>query len=166
MNSKVLRSAGLAASCHPVQSSRQSRAIPQSQLTTQKLGLPAAGLTLWSYFFVPCRYFLELIAMGDSEKPKCITVYASSSDAVNQSFKDDAYALGKAIAEAGMVQCNGGGRYGLMGAATDGGLENGGTLPRAPRGSVLAHDHGCAHSYADSNLRVCIFPSRSTSLHF
>lgn len=67
-----------------------------------------------------------------ASEPKCITVYASSSSAVAQSFKDEAYALGKAIAEAGMVQCNGGGRYGLMGAATDGGLENGGTVQPAP----------------------------------
>lgn len=71
--------------------------------------------------------------MVDPQKPKCITVYASSSDAVERSFKRDAYALGRAIADAGLVQCNGGGRYGLMGAATDGGLANGGTPCAATR---------------------------------
>jgi uncharacterized protein (TIGR00730 family) len=60
--------------------------------------------------------------------PFCVTVFGSSSSAVHQSFKDEARALGKAIADAGYVQCNGGGRHGLMGAATDGALENGGAV--------------------------------------
>jgi uncharacterized protein (TIGR00730 family) len=67
--------------------------------------------------------------MADTRKKDyCVTVYASSSATVDQSYKDEAYALGKAIAEAGFVQCNGGGRYGLMGAVTDGALASSGVV--------------------------------------
>lgn len=58
----------------------------------------------------------------------CVTVYASSSSTVAQSYKDDAFALGRAIAEAQFVQLNGGGGCGLMGSATDGALSVGGAV--------------------------------------
>lgn len=60
--------------------------------------------------------------MSTSAEEFRVVVYASSSSTVAQVYKDDAFALGKAIATAGFVQINGGGKYGLMGAAIDGGL--------------------------------------------
>lgn len=43
-------------------------------------------------------------------------------------YKEAGFDLGKRIAEKGWVQLNGGGRTGLMGAATEGALAIGGTV--------------------------------------
>ena len=59
---------------------------------------------------------------------RIITCYASSSDRVPLPHQQAAYALGREIARRGWVQRNGGGRHGLMGSLTDGGLDAGGAV--------------------------------------
>eukprot|EP00188_Purpureofilum_apyrenoidigerum_P002234 Plantae.Rhodophyta-Purpureofilum_apyrenoidigerum.ctg23648.p1 GENE.Plantae.Rhodophyta-Purpureofilum_apyrenoidigerum.ctg23648~~Plantae.Rhodophyta-Purpureofilum_apyrenoidigerum.ctg23648.p1 ORF type:complete len:223 (-),score=46.60 Plantae.Rhodophyta-Purpureofilum_apyrenoidigerum.ctg23648:333-1001(-) len=59
---------------------------------------------------------------------KTVTVYASSSSSIHAEFLDHARQLGVLIAKEGWVQVNGGGRTGLMGAATEGGLSAGGIV--------------------------------------
>lgn len=57
---------------------------------------------------------------------KGITVYCASSDNIDRTYFDAAYALGKEIAAHGLPVINGGGKMGLMAATTDGALDNGG----------------------------------------
>jgi uncharacterized protein (TIGR00730 family) len=59
---------------------------------------------------------------------RCVTVYGSSSSAIDESFKVAAGEAGSAIARAGWIQVNGGGAYGVMGSASDGGLGAGGIV--------------------------------------
>lgn len=59
---------------------------------------------------------------------KVVAVYSASSDSVDEIFKEDAYKLGKLIAQEGWVQKNGGGHTGLMGACTRGALDLGGVV--------------------------------------
>ncbi len=55
-----------------------------------------------------------------------ITVYGASSDRIDSIYTDAARALGQEIARAGPPLVCGGGRYGIMGAATEGVLAAGG----------------------------------------
>eukprot|EP01063_Lacrimia_lanifica_P039977 TRINITY_DN8926_c0_g1_i1.p2 TRINITY_DN8926_c0_g1~~TRINITY_DN8926_c0_g1_i1.p2 ORF type:complete len:261 (+),score=105.68 TRINITY_DN8926_c0_g1_i1:37-819(+) len=57
-----------------------------------------------------------------------VTVYAASSVAVDPSYKKAAFELGAEVARRGWVQVNGGGEKGLMGAASDGGVSEGGAI--------------------------------------
>ncbi|KAA8499582.1 putative cytokinin riboside 5'-monophosphate phosphoribohydrolase LOGL2 [Porphyridium purpureum] len=59
---------------------------------------------------------------------RVVTVYASSSSHIDRVFFEAAHELGMLIARRGWVQLNGGGRTGLMGAATDGGVQAGGAV--------------------------------------
>lgn len=64
--------------------------------------------------------------MTECEKRKAVTVYGASSPLVARKYKEAAYALGQAIARAGMDLVSGGGREGLMAAAITGALDAGG----------------------------------------
>eukprot|EP01061_Rhynchopus_euleeides_P005928 TRINITY_DN15019_c0_g1_i1.p1 TRINITY_DN15019_c0_g1~~TRINITY_DN15019_c0_g1_i1.p1 ORF type:complete len:354 (+),score=124.09 TRINITY_DN15019_c0_g1_i1:65-1126(+) len=57
-----------------------------------------------------------------------IVVYASSSTKVDPVYVEAAKELGREIARRGWLQVNGGSESGLMGAATDGAVEAGGTV--------------------------------------
>ena len=59
---------------------------------------------------------------------KTITVYASSSDRVDDIYKKAGFDLGVAIAREGWQQVNGGGSTGLMRSASDGALSVGGAV--------------------------------------
>lgn len=61
-----------------------------------------------------------------SEDCNIVTIYGASSPKVDRKYKEAAYALGHALAEAGMDIVSGGGREGLMAAAIDGALDGGG----------------------------------------
>lgn len=74
-----------------------------------------------------CSGIQKRKAMSALEK-YVVTVYASSSSAVDSTFKAEARALGAALAEADYALCVGGGKYGLMGAVTDGCLASGGVV--------------------------------------
>lgn len=63
--------------------------------------------------------------MSESDK-YVVTVYASSSSAIDATFKAEARKLGEGLAKADYALCVGGGKYGLMGAVTDGCLASGG----------------------------------------
>lgn len=64
--------------------------------------------------------------MTEYEKREAVTVYGASSPLVARKYKEAAYALGQAIARAGMDLVSGGGREGLMAAAITGALDAGG----------------------------------------
>lgn len=64
--------------------------------------------------------------MTDIDDKKAVTVYGASSPLVARRYKEAAYALGQALAEAGMDLVSGGGREGLMAAAIKGALDAGG----------------------------------------
>jgi len=74
-----------------------------------------------------------------------VTVFASSSDRIAPLYKDAGIATGRALAEAGFTQINGGGRTGLMRCATDGALEGGGKV----RAVILREflDRGFCHPH-------------------
>lgn len=57
---------------------------------------------------------------------KGITVYCASSDNIDKTYFEAAYALGREIASQGLPVINGGGKMGLMAATTDGALDCGG----------------------------------------
>ena len=57
-----------------------------------------------------------------------VTVYGSASSRIDPIFIEAGEALGEAIAARGWIQVNGGGRTGLMCAASDGGLRAGGEV--------------------------------------
>ena len=60
------------------------------------------------------------------DKKGKICVFAASSNRIDQCFIDDAYQLGKLMAEHGWDGCNGAGGMGLMRAVSDGTLDAGG----------------------------------------
>lgn len=64
--------------------------------------------------------------MKEMTDKRAVTIYGASSPHVSQNYKEAAYALGKALAEAGMDLVSGGGREGLMAAAIKGTLDAGG----------------------------------------
>eukprot|EP00184_Porphyridium_aerugineum_P002224 CAMPEP_0184695808 /NCGR_PEP_ID=MMETSP0313-20130426/3329_1 /TAXON_ID=2792 /ORGANISM="Porphyridium aerugineum, Strain SAG 1380-2" /LENGTH=284 /DNA_ID=CAMNT_0027154333 /DNA_START=157 /DNA_END=1011 /DNA_ORIENTATION=- len=63
-----------------------------------------------------------------SDDTYTVTIYASSSSHIDDVYFAAARETGKLIAEQGWIQVNGGGLTGLMGAATDGGVESGGIV--------------------------------------
>ena len=94
-------------------------------------------------------------------KPLCITVYASSSARVNNVYKEAARNLGRAIASQGWTQLNGGGRTGLMGAATEGGKEAGGIV-RACILDIFVDNN--KHHLHDHVAVACTMTERKTGL--
>lgn len=63
---------------------------------------------------------------ADAGEKRAVTVYGASSPLVASKYKEAAYALGEALAQAGMSVVSGGGREGLMAAAINGALDAGG----------------------------------------
>ncbi len=59
---------------------------------------------------------------------KRVAVYCASSTQINEKYYEDAYAVGKLIAERGATLLNGAGDMGLMRASSDGCLEAGGKV--------------------------------------
>lgn len=57
-----------------------------------------------------------------------IAVFCGSAPGSDKQFREEAYALGKTLAEAGIRLVYGGGRNGLMGCVADGALEAGGKV--------------------------------------
>lgn len=64
--------------------------------------------------------------MNNIENKRAVTIYGASSPLVALKYKEAAYALGEALAKAGMDIVSGGGREGLMAAAINGALDSGG----------------------------------------
>ena len=75
---------------------------------------------------------------------KSVCVFCGSSSRVDQRRKDEATALGHALAKAGLALVYGGGRVGLMGLVADAAMQGGtrvsGVIPR------FLHDHEVAHT--------------------
>ena len=75
---------------------------------------------------------------------KSVCVFCGSSIRVDQRRKDEATALGFALAKAGLTLVYGGGRVGLMGLVADAAMQGGtrvsGVIPR------FLHDHEVAHT--------------------
>lgn len=61
-----------------------------------------------------------------SLRGRAVTVYGASSADIDPAYKEAARELGEGIARLGLMLVSGGGRKGLMGAATDGALSAGG----------------------------------------
>lgn len=59
---------------------------------------------------------------------KAITVYCGSAEGVHPEYLEGAFAMGEAIAQAGMSLIYGAGKTGLMGAVADGALAAGGEV--------------------------------------
>ncbi len=59
---------------------------------------------------------------------KKVAVYCASSTQLRKEYYDDAYAVGRLLAERGATQINGAGNMGLMRASSDGGLDAGGKV--------------------------------------
>lgn len=62
------------------------------------------------------------------EAIKNICVYCGSANRVDQTYKDAATAMGKAIVSSGRGIVYGGGRVGMMGLVADAGIDNGGSV--------------------------------------
>jgi uncharacterized protein (TIGR00730 family) len=80
---------------------------------------------------------------GCAMKSKTVAVYCGSASGSDPVFLQEAKALGKAIAEAGLGLVYGGASVGLMGAVADAALAGGaaviGVLPEILSGSEIAH---------------------------
>eukprot|EP01059_Diplonema_ambulator_P000691 TRINITY_DN1055_c0_g1_i1.p1 TRINITY_DN1055_c0_g1~~TRINITY_DN1055_c0_g1_i1.p1 ORF type:complete len:332 (+),score=40.16 TRINITY_DN1055_c0_g1_i1:48-998(+) len=61
-------------------------------------------------------------------KVESVVVYGGSAVSVDEKFFEAAVQVGKGVAKRGWRQINGGGSFGMMGASTDGGLSEGGTV--------------------------------------
>eukprot|EP00123_Amoebidium_parasiticum_P010124 comp19905_c0_seq1/m.24132 comp19905_c0_seq1/g.24132 ORF comp19905_c0_seq1/g.24132 comp19905_c0_seq1/m.24132 type:complete len:235 (-) comp19905_c0_seq1:18-722(-) len=91
-----------------------------------------------------------------------VTVYAASSYMVPEVYKQAARQLGRVIAKEGWRQLNGGGASGLMGAATEGGLEEGGVVDAV----ILDMFTGCNQHVGLRNVEVCNnMPDRRKGLY-
>src|SRR5579864_6667954 len=81
--------------------------------------------------------------MESGSRPRRVAVYCGSASGNDPAFMDEARALGKAIAEAGMGVVYGGANVGLMGAMADSALAGGaeviGVLPEVLAGREIAH---------------------------
>lgn len=75
---------------------------------------------------------------------KSIVVFCGSSEGNNPTYKEQAYALGKAMAAQGIRLVYGGAKVGLMGAVADGVLQNGGeaigVIPGFLQTKEIAHE--------------------------
>ncbi|MGA2672319.1 MAG: TIGR00730 family Rossman fold protein [Terracidiphilus sp.] len=78
-----------------------------------------------------------------NEPARRVAVYCGSADGNNPAFLNEARALGKAIAAAGLGLVYGGAKVGLMGAVADAALAGGaavtGVLPEVLAGKEIAH---------------------------
>ncbi len=63
--------------------------------------------------------------MGETKR---VAVYCASSTRLRQEYHDDAYAVGRLLAERGVILINGAGNMGLMRASSDGALNAGGKV--------------------------------------
>lgn len=74
---------------------------------------------------------------------RSVGVYCGSSNGNNPAFRADAWALGEAVAAAGLTLVYGGASRGLMGVVADAALSKGGevigVLPEALSGREIAH---------------------------
>jgi uncharacterized protein (TIGR00730 family) len=81
--------------------------------------------------------------MSAASSHRRVAVYCASSAGTLPAFRDEAEALGKAIATAGLGMVYGGANIGLMGAAADAALASGaeviGILPEFLSGREIAH---------------------------
>jgi len=66
--------------------------------------------------------------MQEETKQISVCVFGASSDGIDEVFKRDAYQLGALMAQRGWTGINGGGAKGVMGAVTNGALDNGGNV--------------------------------------
>lgn len=64
--------------------------------------------------------------MSITDSKKGVVVYCGSSSQLDKKYVDAAYSLGQALTKAGVPLVSGGGRGGLMAAAIDGALSEGG----------------------------------------
>ncbi len=71
---------------------------------------------------------------------KKIAVYCASSTQIKEKYYEDAYAVGKLIAERGATLVNGAGNMGLMRASSDGCLEAGGKVIGVIPTFMVEHD--------------------------
>ncbi len=76
---------------------------------------------------------------------KRVTVFCGSSLGTDETYKEQAYLLGKTLAEKKISLVYGGANVGLMGAVADGAMENQGevigVLPHFLKGKEIAHQH-------------------------
>lgn len=76
---------------------------------------------------------------------KKITIFCGSSLGTEDIFREQAYLLGKTLAERKIGLVYGGARVGLMGALADGAMQNQGevigVLPNFLKGKEIAHEH-------------------------
>jgi uncharacterized protein (TIGR00730 family) len=94
---------------------------------------------------------------------KTITVYASSSDRVDDIYKKAGFDLGVAIAREGWQQVNGGGSTGLMRSASDGALSVGGAVKVV----ILRHfaEKGYLHPEVEDVVYQENMPGRKKGLY-
>lgn len=80
----------------------------------------------------------------------CVCVFCGAADGASPAYYEQAFALGRGLAERGITLVYGGGRAGLMGAVADGALEGGGriigVITKLLEGRELAH-RGIASLY-------------------
>lgn len=73
-----------------------------------------------------------------------IAVFCGSREGYNEAYREMAYALGAALASAGIEMVYGGGKIGLMGAVAEGALQNDGkvtgVIPTFMQTKEIAHD--------------------------
>ena len=93
----------------------------------------------------------------DSHHVNRVTVYASSSTALNPVFYDDAYRLGELLAGASKTIVYGASGHGLMGAVADGAL----VILEAPASWNGATFTGWSGSVTSSSTTIWIGKSRS-----
>lgn len=73
-----------------------------------------------------------------------IAVFCGSREGYNEAYRETAYAVGAALASAGIEMVYGGGKIGLMGAVAEGALQNDGkvtgVIPTFMQTKEIAHD--------------------------
>ncbi len=75
--------------------------------------------------------------MNDTKR---VAVYCASSTQLNERYYEDAYAVGRLLAECGATLVNGAGNMGLMRASADGCLEAGGKVIGVIPSFMIEHD--------------------------
>jgi len=69
-----------------------------------------------------------LLRKASDMKVTSLAVFCGSKDGKNPAYRNEAEAIGRLLAGRGVALIYGGGRNGLMGAAADGAMQNGGTV--------------------------------------
>lgn len=100
--------------------------------------------------------------MEDIEQKRAVTVYGASSPLVARKYKEAAFALGQALAEAGMDVVSGGGREGLMAAVIDGALGAGGRAIGVLPGFMV--DRGWNHPALSEMITVDTMHERKRTM--